>query len=62
MSRLTLEQLRVSSFVATPDAVAEAITGRTECQPVCLSPWCAPTFAASCRCARDGAPADAAKG
>lgn len=54
MSRLSLEQLRVTTFVASPETrAAEALY--TEYNPVCYSPYCVPTLR-TCRCVHDEAP------
>jgi hypothetical protein len=53
MSKLRLDELRVTSFQTTePDAEA-AVGIATQNEPRCYSPWCAPTFGTNCQ--TDGA-------
>jgi len=49
MSKLKLDTLQVTSFQTTEaDAAAsEGIATRND--PLCYSPWCAPTFGTNCQ-------------
>lgn len=53
MSKLRLDELQVTSFQTT-EAEAEAAAGiATQNNPLCYSPWCAPTVGTNCQ--TDGA-------
>ncbi|HEU4454099.1 MAG TPA: hypothetical protein VFR81_13610 [Longimicrobium sp.] len=49
MARLKVESLRVTSFETTPDEADASVGIYTRNEPICYSPWCAPTFGTNCQ-------------
>lgn len=49
MSKLKVEALQVSSFETTPRELEAPAAAYTRYEPICYSPYCAPTFGTNCQ-------------